>query len=272
MSSPASIWGQVGAITRRDAQLELSYHFQLTMRYVSTVFAVAVFFFIGRLVGDAEQLEQFRGGYFAFALIGLVVTGLAAVGLREVSRTFTGEASAGTLEILLASPTPLSSILAGSLVVPFGLGLVEMGVYLLVGWALGGVVYTFHGVLLAIPLLVLTIGTFVAIGVLATAFLVLTRRGEPFTLLSLQATNLLAGTVFPVAVLPESLQVVAHLIPAFYGLSAMRAVLLSGAGLGTIWDEALVLVGFNVILLPLSMWALRSSLRLARTTGTLASA
>ncbi|MEX1133487.1 MAG: ABC transporter permease [Acidimicrobiia bacterium] len=271
MSSRASIRDQVAAITRRDARLELSYHFQLTMRYVSTVFVVAVFFFIGKLVGDAEPLEQFQGGYFAFALIGLVVMGLAAIGLREVSRTFTGEASAGTLEILLASPTPLSLILAGSLVIPFGLGLIDTSIYLLIGRTLGGVVYTLPGPLLAAPILVLTIGTFVAVGILATAFLVLTRRGEPFTILALQATNLLAGTLYPVEVLPEPLQIAAHLVPAFYGLRALREVLLSGAGLESIWDEALILLAFNVVLLPLSMWALRRALRLARTTGTLAS-
>jgi len=272
MSSRASIWDQVGAITRRDAQLELSYHFQLTMRYVSTVFAAAVFFFIGKLVGDFEPLDPFQGGYFAFALIGLTVTGLAVVGLRETSRTFTGEASAGTLEILLASPTPLCTILGGSLVVPFGFGLIETAIYLLIGWTLGGVVYTFQGLLLAVPILVLTIGTFVAVGILATAFLVLTRRGEPFTILVLQATNLLAGTLYPVEVLPEPLQIAAHFVPAFYGLRALRAVLLSGAGLESIWTDALILLGFNLVLLPLSMWALRSALRLARTTGTLASA
>lgn len=271
MSSRASVWNQVGAITRRDARLELSYHFQLAMRYVSTVVAAGVFFFIGRLVGDAESLEQYQGGYFAFALIGLIVTGLAAIGLREASGTFTGEASSGTLEILLVSPTPLTSILGGSLVVPFGLGLIETGIYLLIGLTLGGVVYTFQGLLLAAPILVLTIGTFVAVGILATAFLVLTRRGEPFTILALQATNLLAGTLYPVEVLPEPLQIAAHLVPAFYGLRALRAVLLSGAGLESIWDDALILLAFNVVLLPLSMWALRKALRLARTTGTLAS-
>jgi len=261
----------LAAIARRDARLELSYHFQLAMRFVSTVFAVAVFFFIGKLVRNPDELSAFRGGYFAFALVGLIVISLAMVGLSEVSRTFTRESTAGTLEILLAASTPLAVIVAGSLVVPFAFGLVDMGLYVAVGWALGGVTYTLPGVALAIPILVLTIGTFVAVGVLAAAFLVLTKRGEPFSLLMTQATNLLAGTLFPVAVLPGPLQVLAHLLPAFYGLRALRAVLLSGAGVGDIWSDVLILVAFNAVLIPLSMWALRSALRLARVTGTLAS-
>jgi ABC-2 type transport system permease protein len=271
VTTPATLWSRISAITRRDARIELSYHFQLAMRYFSTLLSVAVFFFIGKLVRGAPELEPYSGGYFAFALIGLVVTAFATIALREVSRTFTTEASAGTLEILLAGPTPLSSIIAGSLVVPLGIGVTDMVIYLAAGFFLGGVAYTLWGALLAIPILVLTILSFVAVGIFATAFLVLTRRGEPLSFFVLGATSLLAGTLFPVALLPEPLQALARLFPAFYGLNALRAVLLGGAGLEAVWDEILVLVIFNLVLFPMSMWVLRQSLRQARVLGTLVS-
>lgn len=267
----STVWARITAVTRRDARIELSYHFQLGMRYFSTVLSVAMFFFIGKLVREAPELDRFRGGYFAFALIGLVVIAFATIAVREVGRTFTTEASAGTLEILLAGPTPLSSIIAGSLVIPLGIGVTDMAIYLGVGLLLGGVAYTLGGALLALPILGLTTLTFVAIGIFAAAFLVLTRRGEPFGLLALGATSLLAGTLFPVALLPEPLQVLAHLLPAFYGLNAIRSVLLAGVGIEAVWDEMLILVAFNLVLLPLSMWALRASLRQARILGTLVS-
>jgi ABC-2 type transport system permease protein len=271
LTKPATVWSQISAITRRDARIELSYHFQLAMRYFSTLLSVALFFFIGKLVRDAPELEQYSGGYFSFALIGLIVTAFATIALREVSRTFTTEASAGTLEILLAGPTPLSSIIAGSLVVPFGIGVTDMVIYLAAGFFFGGVEYTLWGSLLAIPILILTILSFVAVGIFATAFLVLTKRGEPFSLLVLGATSLLAGTLFPVSLLPAPLQALSRLLPAYYGLNALREVLLAGAGLEAVWDEILVLVAFNLVLLPLSMWALRRSLREARVLGTLVS-
>jgi ABC-2 type transport system permease protein len=271
VTTPATLWSRISAITRRDARIELSYHFQLAMRYFTTLLSVAIFFFIGKLVRGAPELEPYSGGYFAFALIGLVVTAFATIALREVSRTFTTEASAGTLEILLAGPTPLSSIIAGSLVVPLGIGVTDMVIYLAAGFFLGGVAYTLWGALLAIPILVLTILSFVAVGIFATAFLVLTRRGEPLSFFVLGATSLLAGTLFPVALLPDPLQALARLFPAFYGLNALRAVLLGGAGLEAVWDEILVLVIFNLVLFPMSMWVLRQSLRQARVLGTLVS-
>jgi ABC-2 type transport system permease protein len=265
------IWEVTRATARRDYLLERSYHFQLTMRYISTIFGVLMFYFIGRLVGNAAELQQYGGEYFSFALIGLIVMALANTGVRQVSRTFTGESSSRTLEILLTAPTPLGSIIAGSLVVPFALSGINVAVYLVVGFLLGGVSYTIGGSLLALPILILTVGTFVAVGITSAAFLVLTRRGEPFSTLMMQTTNVLAGTVFPVAVLPGYLQVAAHLLPAFYGLRALRAVLLSNGGLDAVWSDVLILLAFNVVLLPLAMWALHGSLRVARRLGTLAS-
>lgn len=230
-----------------------------------------MFFFIGRLVGEAEELQQYGGEYFDFALIGLIVMSFASTAAQQVSRTFTGESSAPTLEILLTAPARLGSIIAGSLTIPFALTSITAGVYLLMGLLLGGVNYSIGGSLLAIPILTLTVGTFVALGVASAAFLVLTRRGEPFTNLALQTTNLLAGTLFPVAVLPGVLQVLSHLLPAFYGLRALREVLLSGGGFADIWHDILILLGFNVVLLGVSMWMLHKALRLAKRLGTLAS-
>lgn len=264
-------WQTLIAITWRDLLLERSYQFQLAMRYVSTFFTVVVFFFIGRLVGDADELGAYGGDYFEFALIGLILMSLATIALSQVSHTFTGESSSRTLELLLASSTPLKSVIAGSLVVPFGLGAVNLGIYLGVGFALGGVNYPLGGSLLAVPILALTILTYVALGIMSAAFLVLTRRGEPFSTLALQMTNVLAGTVFPVEVLPSALQVVSRLFPAFYGLRALRAVLLTGAGIDAVWRDVLILVAFNVVLLPVSMWTLGRALSVAKRLGTLSS-
>lgn len=270
MSSPASTWERIAALARRDARVERTYHFQLVMRYASIAFSVAVFYFIGKLVAEPQALEQFEGGYFSFVLVGLIVSALAAVGLKAVIQAVASETSAGTLEILLAGDTPLRTVVAGSLLVPFGLGLIETALYLAIGWALAGEAYGLVALLSALPIVLLTVGTFIAIGILAAAFLILTKRGEPFTALALQASSLLAGTLFPVAVLPMPLQVAAHLLPAFYGLRGIRAILLAGQSLADVWFDVVVLIGFNLVLLPLSMMALRKALRVAKVTGILA--
>jgi len=260
---------RVSALARRDLVIELSYHFQLVIRFFSIVMSVTMFFFLSRLVGNAEPLEGFRGGYFEFVLLGLVVLGFSQACVNSFGQSIQTAQSGGTLEILLSTATRLPTLLAGTLVVPLLLATVEAGLYLAFGFALGDLSFTLRGVLLSIPILLLTLGTFAAVGILSATVIVLTKRGDPFSSLVLQASNLLAGAMFPVALLPGPLRALAHLVPAFYGLRATRAVLLADAGFADIAADVGILLAFNLVMLPAATWLLSRALRIARVTGTL---
>ena len=260
---------RLAALATRDLILELSYHFQLFLRAWTMLISVAMFFFLSRLVGEAQELEGYRGGYFEFALIGLVIMGYSQACVSSFARSIEREQSSGSLEILLATATRLPTLMAGSLVVPLLFASTEALLYFGIGWGLSGVGFPLEGILLSVPLLLLTLGAFAAVGIFSATVIVLTKRGDPFSSLVLQASNLLAGAVFPIAVLPDVLQLLARAVPAFYGLRGVRELLLAGGGLSDVSSDLLALGAFNVVLLPLSMWALSRALRIARITGTL---
>ena len=236
---------------------------------MNILLSVLTFFFLGRLVGDAAPLARYDGGYFSFALIGLVMTGLAYTCISSFSRSVAQAQSDGTFEILLSTTTPLGTLMAGTLVVPFVMSVFDAVIYLGVGWALTGGELPLLSLLTAIPLVVLTLGTFCAVGLLSAAVIVLSKRGDPLAGMTLQVGNLLAGALFPVALLPEPVQVLSRAIPAYYGLNGIRDVVLAGAGLGDVVHEMAVLAGFNVVLLPASLWVLKRAIAVARVTGTL---
>lgn len=221
-------------------------------------------------MGPSEFLADYDGGYFEFALIGIVVLILAGAALRAFASGLQSEARSGTFEILLASPIPLGVLVAGWMAWPLALATLEGGLSFAIGWALARDSFNAPGLFAALPPFVLTIASFLAIGLMAGAFSVITKRGDPFTPLVMAATTLLAGAVFPVEVLPVWLQSLGRLFPAYYGFNAMRAVLIGGQSLGGIVDEIAVLAAFNVVLIPIGMWLLRRALRVARVTGTLA--
>jgi ABC-2 type transport system permease protein len=260
---------QIGALARRDLIIEFSYHFQLVMGLVAIVISVLTFYFIGQLVGDAQQLAGYAGGYFEFALIGLVLMAYSQVTVTSFGRSIEAAQAVGTLEILLATGTPLATLMAGTLLVPLLLASIQVFAYVALGWILVGFTLPLEGLGIIAILLLLTLGTFAAVGIGSAAVIVLTKRGDPFSTLVLQATNLLAGAVFPVAVLPEWLQVASRAVPAFYGLRGIREIALAGGGLSDVAIDLVVLVGFNAVLLPLSLWALGRAIAIARVTGTL---
>jgi ABC-2 type transport system permease protein len=260
---------RVRALAGRDLTIELSYQFQLFLHLFSILTALAMFFFLSRLVGQAEELAQYETGYFEFALLGLLVIGFSQACVNSFGQSIQAAQNDGTLEILLSTSTRLPTLLAGTLVVPLLLGLVEGGLYLSAGWLLADLVFSLSAAVLAILLLVLTLGTFAAIGIVSAAVIVLTKRGDPFSSLALQGSNLLAGAIFPVEVMPEALQALARAVPAFYGLRGIREVLLAGGGLADVAVDLGVLVAFNLAMLPVAFLFLSRAVRMARVVGTL---
>ncbi len=256
------------AVARRDWAVRRSYQFDFALRLFGILAAVATFFFISKLVGSAPSLEGIE--YFEFALVGLLVLNGATMAMNTLKGAIAQERSDGTLEMILSKPAPLWAVLSGTLVIPAMFFLLEAVVML--GFAvMFGSRFPIGGVLLGVPLLLLTLASFAVLGLLAAAFIVLTKRGEPITFVILQSTNFLAGAVFPVALLPIGLRFLAHLIPAFYGLNGLRAVLLEDAGAFDVLGDIVFLTVFTIVLAPIALWVLARALRVARVTGTLGS-
>ena len=95
------------------------------------------------------------------------------------------------------------------------------------------------------------------------------KRGNPGKWFFLGVSSLVGGMLFPVNILPNWLQVIAHLNPVTYTLDAMRAALLDGAGIAQIAPAVLILLLFAIILLPSSVVVFSWALRQTKTTGTL---
>jgi ABC-2 type transport system permease protein len=260
---------RVGALARRDLKIELSYHFQFVLRLFAILTSLAMFFFLSRLVGDAQELAEYETGYFEFVLLGLLVMALSQACVNAFGESIERAQNDGTLEILLSTSTRLPTLLAGTLVVPLGLAFVEGAFYLSAGWLFADLIFTFGRALLALVLLVLTLGTFAALGILSAGVIVLTKRGDPFSALAMQGTNLLAGAMFPVTVMPEWMQALSRLVPAFYGLRGMRELLLARGGLADVAVDLGALVAFNLLLLPIAFLLLSRAVRMARVVGTL---
>ncbi len=269
-SAKSTPFAQMLAIARRDFWVEVSYQFALMTRFFSIAVSVGVYYFIAKIV-DPAKVAQYAGHYFEFVLIGLLLGAISSVGLGAFSDTIQAEQTSGTLEVLLATPTALPTLFLGSLLIPLGFALVE--ITFVFGVAIVGLGANFQasGMLTAVLAMPATLALFAAIGAISASFIVLSKRGDPFTPLVTQTTNFLAGALFPIAVLPGFLQGVAHLLPPFYALQVLREGLINGKSVTQVGGDYAALTAFAIVLLPLSLFVLKKALRAARVTGTLGS-
>jgi ABC-2 type transport system permease protein len=71
-------------------------------------------------------------------------------------------------------------------------------------------------------------------------------------------TFILSGFIFPITSMPAPVQVITHIVPARYFVSALRAIVLKGTNIEVVWTSLGALAIFATVMLGLS------SLRLAR--------
>jgi ABC-2 type transport system permease protein len=192
------------------------------------------------------------------------------VALFGVGDAIGSEQREGTLESLLCTPTSVTTMVISALIIPLVLATVQGGLVLGIGIGVFGAGVDPGGVAVAVPIVILSIAAFMPLGVLAAAFLIVTKRGDPITALVSQVSAFLGGAAFPVAMLPGWLQVISHSIPQYYALHGLRAALLGGGNYGPVFGDSLVLGAYAVLLLGPSLWVYRRALHVARATGTLA--
>jgi len=262
---------KIAAFFWRDFSIARGYRAALVLELVEALFGVATFFYLSRFV-ESPQLDSALppgSNYFAFALVGFAFFDYMSVAFTAFDMSIEEARQNRTLEALLVTQTPLQVILAGSAVYPFFALALRTCVYLAWGALFFGFVPREANWPGAAAVLVASILAFSGLGILSAAYQLLFKRGNPAKWLFLGISGLVGGMMYPVAVLPAPLQVVARLIPVTYSLEGMRAALLAGAP----WRELLPSIGalliFAAVLIPLSFAVFAWALRRTKITGTL---
>ena len=197
--------------------------------------------------------------------VNLFVPGLIALVLTLVCALMTAislsrEKERGTLEILLVSPLRPWEIIAGKVLPYLLLALANVLTALLAAWVVFDV--PFRGsVLLLVAASMLYAMVSLALGVLVAAVTPSQRAAMLGALLAtMLPSTILSGLVFPVASMPDALQLVSHVVPARWFIVVSRGIMLKGAGLGALWQELLVLAGMLVGFMALAMRAFKPRL------------
>jgi ABC-2 type transport system permease protein len=63
----------------------------------------------------------------------------------------------------------------------------------------------------------------------------------------------LSGVFFPIQQMPWFMQRIAYVLPLTYATTALRKVIILGAGISAITTEIAIMVGFGVVLLAIAV-------------------
>lgn len=257
------------AFARRDFLEAISYRFAVALALVPPLFYLVLFFFVGKIFSGlgVPFLIRYGGEYFPFVVVGLAVQGIAATGLAGFSQAVGREQVTGTLEMVLVGGRAPVKVLVAAAATRYAAAVGRMAFFLTVAAVVFQAPFRWAGAPAFGAAVLLTAAAYFGLGMLAAAFVLAFKRGNPVTLFFGQLGALLAGVYFPVEVLPGWLKATAAFIPLTYGLAIARAALL-GAGAVRLLEVA-VLGLYAAVALALGYLALRAALARARRDGSL---
>jgi ABC-2 type transport system permease protein len=259
------------AFIKRDFSQALSYRLSFLMQFGGIIFSVAIFYFMAQLFGTSvsPQLAAYGGDYFSFVLIGLAFTGFLGLSLSNFAQSIRDGQMMGTLEIMLLSPTRLSAILISSSLWAYIFTTVRVVVYLIVGVVIFGASLNQANIGAALVIMLLAIASFSGIGILSASFVLIMKKGDPIAWVLSGASSLLAGVYYPVTVLPDWLEPISKILPLTYALDAMRLAMLQNYSFYELRVDILALLGFTLILTPISFFVFKLALKRAKKEGSL---
>jgi len=166
------------------------------------------------------------------------------------------EREAGTIEQLLMSPASTSEIIAAKITPLFVLLCLMMFV------AIGVIKFAFKvpfhgGMLLILAGGALCILSGISIGTVIATFSKSAQQAQLTSFFVNPPLSSLSGALNPVEAMPRWLQPLTVLNPIHHFATIVRASMLKGSGLTTLWPNFIALLAFTLVLFSLSMWRFR---------------
>jgi len=192
----------------------------------------------GVIAGNPNYFEFVAPGIMAMTIMFAAMTGLAG----SISR----ERELGTLDGIISAPISRLSIILGKSFAQVVRGLMQAILALILTVVLFGVVVHGSYGLLAL-LLLLTVFSFIGIGVMISA---LASQQETAMTIMMTLTFpmlFLSGALFPIQQMPTAMQVISKGLPLTYAVEALRKCMVLGTGVSGMMTEVWVMIGFGVV-------------------------
>jgi ABC-2 type transport system permease protein len=259
----------VSAFVRRDFLVTRSYRMAFMMDAIYGPLELAVYYFISQTL-DVPPMEQLQGApsYFAYAAVGIIIGAVVAAASSDIGYSLREAQLTGTLEALAGQPVKTTELCTGLLCFPLIFAFARAAVYLAIAslWMSLDVSQTSWAGLVLVVLA--SAGALASLGILTGALVLVFKKGQTFAGAAIFAMTLLSGAVFPIETLPAPLEALARVLPIRFAFDGARAALFTGEGWGT---DVLALLGYAVVLTPLSLVAFSTALRRAKRAGSLSS-
>jgi ABC-2 type transport system permease protein len=190
--------------------------------------------------------------YFQFVAPGIIAMVVMMSLMTGLPHAISYEKDMGTLDGMLVAPIHRLSIILGKVMAQTIRGIIQAAIILSLALLLFGVVI-YGDILLVVVLILLTVFSFVGLGILITSFTDKEETAAMVMMTLMFPMMFLGGVFFPIQQMPWYMQDIAYVLPLTYASSALRKVMVLGAPFSAVWIEVAILLGVGVVLLAVAV-------------------
>ena len=192
-----------------------------------------------------------------FLVPGLIAYITMITAVVSTALSIVREKERGTMEQVRMSPLASGSFVVGKTIPYFAISLTSAFGIIVTAMLLFGMPMRGSWIVLLLAVSLFLVGA-LGLGLLISSAAETQQVAFQLAMLaSFLPTFMLSGFIFPISSMPSFLQVVTYAVPARYFLTALRAVVLKGVGIGAFWQELIALAVFAAAVLTLSAVRLR---------------
>ena len=192
-----------------------------------------------------------------FLIPGLIAYISMITAVVSTALSIVREKERGTMEQVRMAPLSASSFVIGKTIPYFIVSLVSAMGIVLVAMTLFGLPMRGSWFDLLLTLSLFLIGA-LGLGLFISSIADTQQVAFQVAMLSsFLPTMMLSGFIFPIASMPPFLQLVTHIVSARYFLTALRAIVLKGAGLDVVWMQLAALALYALVTLGFASARLR---------------
>ena len=196
-----------------------------------------------------------------FMVPAVLVMVLMTITTMLTSLAIVKEKEAGTIEQIVVTPLRDSEFILGKMIPLTIIGFIEMFLVLIVA------VYFFQVPLRgSLPALLILSLLFIIVGLGLGIFVSSVSKTQQQATMTAQfliifPMMILSGFIFPIQNMPKAFQYITYLIPIRYALEIVRGIFLKGDSFGNLIPQTLALLAIGTVVLSLSIYTFRRSLR-----------
>ena len=187
---------------------------------------------------------------FVPGIMGLVMMIICTI---MTSVSIVREKERGTMEVLLASPLRLGTMIFAKTIPYMVISFIDFIIILLLSYFVLGV--PVNGSLLLLFLVaILYIMLSLSYGLTVSTMVEKQLNAVIFSAITAMIPVLmLSGMIFPIDNMPHLLQALSVIVPARWFIDVVRKVMIQGLGITMIWKEILMLIGMTLFLLGVTI-------------------